>query len=1012
MLKLISEYSSLNLEPKYYVMRKTLCFILLLISIQIRAQQDNAPVAGVSDKRVEVYGLKNGRVVVDYQTTLENTDILISNGRIESVGTNINFPKGTIIYDLTGKTVYPSFVDAYAGNYGVRTTTPAADGNPYAAFMNPGQTGRSNAPATSEARIADYWNDGINASFDISSEFIPDSRVAAEYRQAGFGAVVTFKAEGIARGTSALVSTGDGKANNILIKNRTSANYSLLRSRSADIYPASQFGIIALLRQVNYDVRWYKQLPAGYFHDDGMEAYSANLVLPQVFEVANKLEIMRADKIGKEFGINYIIKGSGDEYQALNDIKKAGNKMIIPVNFPEAPDVKDPYDAASVTYTTLMHYELAPSNLSRVAGAGVTFAITSSDLRARSTFLTNLRKAVKYGLSETEALKALTYTPSTLIGASDLVGAVKKNMIANLLITSGNIFNDDCVVYENWVQGTPYRLIDMRIKDLTGTYNLSVDTSDFKLVLSGTFDKPTIKLTVDSTEVRGATFTQEKDIVTINFERSRVRYRLSGYIMGKDLEGKGQLDNGKWVTWKATYSDVAPVSETRQKRQTPVPEPGKIIYPFTAYGSTELPKQEDVLFKNATVWTNEKEGKLLNTDVIILKGKIFRIGKNLSASEGIRIIDATGMHLTPGIIDEHSHIALDATNESGQAITSEVRAGDVIDPEDQAMYRELAGGVTAAHILHGSANPIGGQSVIIKHRWGHTAEDLKVENQVGFLKHALGENVKRSTNRYPNSRMGTEQIIRDAYQRAVDYNTELKAWNAMKAVDRIGKIPHRRDLELDAIVDVLEKRSFITCHTYVQSEGTMILNLAKEFGVKVNTLIHFNEGYKIADQIAENGAAASVFSDWWDYKYEVYEGNTYNAALLLSQGVLTCIHSDDAEMGRRLNQEAGKIMKYGGISETEALKLVTLNPAKILHLDDRMGSIKAGKDADLVLWTDNPLSVYARANKTMVDGTFYFDEETDAKMKEQIDIERNRIIANILRETPVTGLTTPNFPRR
>ena len=298
----------------------------------------------------------------------------------------------------------------------------------------------------------------------------PIPRVAGEYRQIGFGAVVAFKTDGIASGTSALVSTGDGKANNVILKNKTSANYSITRGRSADMYPASQFGIIALLRQVNYDAQWYKQLPAGYFHDDGLEAYTANLSLPQIFEVTNKLEIMRADKIGKEFGINYIIKGGGDEYQALNDIKKAGNKLIIPINFPEAPDVKDPYDAASVTYTTLKHYELAPSNLSRVSGAGLTFAITSSDLRTRSSFLTNLRKAVKYGLPEAEALKALTFTPASMIGAADLVGAVKKNMIANLLITSGNIFSDDCVVYENWVQGIPYRFIDLRIKDLRGTY--------------------------------------------------------------------------------------------------------------------------------------------------------------------------------------------------------------------------------------------------------------------------------------------------------------------------------------------------------------------------------------------------------------------------------------------------------------------------------------------------------------------------------------------------------------
>jgi imidazolonepropionase-like amidohydrolase len=994
-------------------MRKILCLILLVFSLQTRAQQDNAPVVGVSDKRVEVYGLKNARVVVDYQTTLDNTDILISKGRIESVGRDLVFPEGTIIYDMTGKTVYPSFVDVYAGNYGVKSQTPAADANPFAAIMMPGQGGRAGDQQKPEVRIADYWNDGINSSYDVSTQFIPDPKTASEYRQAGFGAVVSFKTDGIVKGTSALVSTGDGKANNILIKNRTSANYTLARSRSADLYPASQFGIIALLRQINYDAQWYKILPAGYFHDDGLEAYTANLTLPQIFEVTNKLEILRVDKIGKEFGINYIIKGAGDEYQTLNDIKKAGNKLIIPVNFPEMPDVKDPYDAASVTYTVLKHYEMAPSNLSRVSAAGITYAITSSDLKERSSFLTNLRKSVKYGLPEADALKALTTTPAGLIGASDLIGAVKKNMIANLLITSGDIFNDECIIYENWVQGVPYRFIDLRIKDLRGNYNLKADTSQFKMILSGTFDKPVLKLIFDTTTVAGATFALEKDIVSISFERSKQRYRLSGYMKGKDLEGKGLLDDGKWISWNASYTGNATDLDKKNKNSAaPIPEQGKVIYPFKAYGQPEIPKQEDVLFKNATVWTNEKEGKLMNTDVLVQKGKISRVGKNLNAPAGIKIIDASGMHLTPGIIDEHSHIALDATNEMGQAITSEVRASDVINPEDESIYRQLAGGVTVSHILHGSANPIGGQSVIIKHRWGHNADELKVENQVGFLKHALGENVKRMVNRYPNSRMGVEQIIRDAYQRANDYNTEWKEWNALKPAEKAGKVHPRRDLELDALVDVLEKRSFITCHAYVQSEVTMIMNLAKDFGLKVNTLIHCNEGYKIADQIAANGVAASVFSDWWDYKYEVYEGSTYNAALLVSKGVLTCINSDDDEMGRRLNQEAAKTMKYGGVNEIDALKLVTLNPARILHLDDRMGSIREGKDADLVLWTGYPLSVYAHANKTMVDGTIYYDEEKDAELKTRIDSDRNRIIVNILHEKPATGPANSNFPKR
>lgn len=997
-------------------MRIKLFFLFWLISIAVNSQQDYAPVVGVSDRRPEVYGFRNAKVVVDYQTTMENTDFLVSEGRIISVGKNLSFPPGTVIIDLTGKTVYPSFVDVYAPNYGIRVQqTTSGDASQMARLVAvQQQTGRQAAQQPEpEARVADYWNEGIKASYNVADEFIPDSRTAGEYRQAGFGAVVTFKADGLARGTSALVTTGDGKANSVMLKNRATANYSFNRGRSSDLYPASLFGIIALLRQFNYDAQWYKQLPPGYLHDEDIEAYLANLSLPQVMEVRNKLEIMRADRIAKEFGINYIIKGAGDEYQALSDVKKTGMKLIIPVNFPEAPDVKDPYDAARVAYTTLKHYELAPSNLSMIASTGIPFAITSADLRQRSSFLANLRKAIKYGLPETEALKALTYTPASLIGAADLVGAIKKNMIANFLITSGNIFSDDCVIYEHWVQGVPYRFVDLRLKDLRGTYDLQVDGEKYKMVLSGTFDKPAVKLLYDTTEIRGATFTLEKDLVSITFERQKIRYRLPGYISGNDLTGKGQLDNGKWVNWKATFVSRDFEPDTRQKRPSPpVIKPGPVPYPFSPYGWIEPPKQEDVLFRNATVWTNEKEGILKNTDVLVKGGKIAAIGRNLSAS-GAKVIDATGMHLTPGIIDEHSHIALDATNEMGQAITSEVRCSDVIDPEDISIYRQLAGGVTAAHILHGSANPIGGQSVIIKHRWGKPAEELKVEGQVGFLKHALGENVKRTTTRYPNTRMGVEQIIRDAYQRAVDYNREWRTWNALKPSERVGKIPPRRDLELDALVDVLEGRSFIVCHTYVQSEGAMIMNLAQEFGVKVNTLIHFNEGYKIADQIKEHGAAASVFSDWWDYKYEVYEGTTYNAPMLLSQGILTCLHSDDAEMGRRLNQEAAKVIKYGNIPEEEALKLVTLNPAKILHLDHRMGSIKVGKDADLVLWTDNPLSIYARANKTMVDGVIYFDEDIDARIREQIANDRNRIISNILRESQQPSQSaTSNFPRR
>lgn len=988
-------------------MRNFFLFLLLSLPLTIAAQEDNIPVTGVSDRRPELYGLTNARIYVDHRTVAENTDLLISEGRIKAMGNDMVFPAGTIVFDLHGKTVYPSFIDIYAADYGIRTQSSDPSTGSYASMMASRQTGRQQSAP--EPRIADYWNDGINASFNVLDEFIPDAKSAGEYRQNGFGAVLTFKADGLARGTSALVSTGEGIANKLVIKDRASANYSFRRGRSQDAYPNSQFGIIALLRQLHYDAQWYKQLPRGYFHDEGIEAFIDGMTLPQIFEVSDKIEIMRADKIGKEFNISYVVKGAGDEYQAVNDIKKTGASLIVPLNFPQAPDVKDPFDAATVSYTALKHYEMAPANLAFLTRAGIPVAITSSDLRRKSDFLANLRKAVKYGLAEEEALKALTTTPASLTGASDLIGSLKAGMIANFIVTSGNIFSDTCVIYENWVQGIPYRLADLRTKDMRGRYTLSVDTSEYTLNLSGNFNKPAVKLSFDSAEVRGAAFTQDRDLVNITFDRNGKKYRLTGYVSGKNMVGRGQTDAGQWFEWKAEYSGSA-VTAKRQSKPAVTPKTGKLIYPFVSYGYEELPKQENVLFKNATVWTNEKEGILTNADVFVREGKISRVGKGLRAP-GAREIDATGMHLTAGIIDEHSHIATSSTNESGQAITSEVRIGDVLDPENINIYRQLAGGVTAAHILHGSANPIGGQSAVIKHRWGHSAEELKIENQPGFLKHALGENVKRSASRYPNTRMGVDQIIRDAYFRAVDYRDKWNKWNALKPAEKAGKIPPRRDLELDAIVDVLEKRSFIECHTYVQSEGTMIMKLAEDFGLKVNSLIHFNEGYKVADQIARGGHGASVFSDWWDYKYEVYEGITYNAALLLSQGVLTCLHSDDAEMGRRLNQEAAKTVKYGGVEETEALKLVTLNPAKLLHLDDRMGSIKPGKDADLVLWTDNPLSIYARASKTMVDGIFYFEEEKDALLRQQMETDRNRIISNILRESSQTPSPT-NTPGR
>ena len=982
--------------------RISLISLVLLMHLTLMAQQDNLPVVGVSDNRPDTWFLKGANVVVDHTTTLENADIIIKDGRIAEVGKGLKVPAGAQVADITGKTVYPSFIDIYSA-YGIQRESRTAQASqtsgidPSILSLIGGLSGRQTS-AASRPRVADYWNEGIRESYDAVSGFLPDDRSAGEYRQAGFGAVVTHRDDGIARGTSALVTLGNDRTNKVVLAEKVSTNFSFSRGTSQDAYPTSQFGSIALLRQFYYDASWYNSLSDGLFFDSALEAEKRNRNLPKVFEVRSRYEIIRAHNIGKEFGFSYIIKGAGDEYQTIDDIRKTGVSLILPLNFPEAPDVKDPYTANGIRLDQLKHWELAPHNPGIVAGAGIEFAITASDLRRKSDFLRNLRKAVSCGLDKADALRALTSVPAKMTGNGHLVGAVKPGMVANILITSGDIFDEGCTIYENWVQGTRHVITPRDIVEVGGIYELKAGGKVYSLELEQSGTRLTARVKSGETVMRTEA-TLSGNLLTISFTENRSNVRLTGHAEGKVLKGTGQAADGTWIEWRADYREPVSRRERQNVREAEKAEPGTIVYPFRAYGWHERPVQEDILIRNATIWTLEKEGIIEGGDVLIRNGKISAVGRNLRAS-GARIIDGTGMHLTPGIIDEHSHIASDATNETGNAITSEVRIVDVIDPSDRSIYQQLAGGVTTSHILHGSANPIGGQSAIIKLRWGFSAEEMLVKGQTQFLKHALGENVKRTTTRFPNSRMGTEQIIRDAYLRAGEYAAEWKKYNSLSPREKAGAAVPRRDLQMDALVEILEGRSFMTCHTYVQSEANMIMRLSEELGIRAHTLIHMNEGYKVADIMAAHGAAGSVFSDWWAYKNEVWEGIPYNAPILLSQGVLTCLHSDDAEMARRLNQEAGKMVKYGNISHEDALKLVTLNPAKILHLDDRIGSIRVGKEADLVLWTDNPLSIYARADKTIIDGIVFYDEDKDAEIKEWIDRERNRIIQKILNQSP------------
>ena len=976
-------------NPYYSAMKKSKIIVILalLLSGWTAFAQETFPRNDVKDIRAGLYAFTNATIVVDPQTTLQNATLLVKGNKIEQVGANLAVPKGYTAIDLKGKYIYPSMIDMFT-SYGLPDVErPRGGGFGGVEQMESKTKGAYNA------------NQAIRSHYNAAEEFTINTKTADELRKLGFGAVLTSKPDGLARGTSAFVTLNEKNDNTSLLKQKIAANYSLEKGTSTQNYPSSLMGCIAVLRQTYLDAEWFGSQTPRPFADNSLEGWIQNQRLPQIFAATSWANVLRADKLGDEFGVQYIIKGAGDEYKRINEIKATKASLIIPVNYPEAYDVEDPFDAERVSLADLKHWELAPANLATLEKNGINFAITSSGLKKTTDFLPNVRKAIENGLTETTALKALTTTPAQLLKVDDQVGSLKKGMLANFIVTSGKIFDEKTIIHQNWVQGEPYSIKTLDTKNFSGNYSLTVGPQSYKLEVSGEAGSHKAKVGAsDSTLVDGAA-TFGNDLITLSFKptkQSTGSIRLSGWSEGTGWKGKGQLADGSWVTWSANRTgDLASKASAKPAATDKKEELGKVTYPFGAHGYPALPATETLLVKNATVWTNEGEGILQGTDVLIKDGKISKVGKNLS-DPAAKVIDGTGKHLTAGIIDEHSHIGAASINDVASN-SGMVRIGDNLDAEAINIYRALAGGVVAVQVLHGSANPIGGQSALIKLRWGESPENLKIAGADGFIKFALGENVKRTSNpssiRFPQTRMGVEQVYVDAFTNAKEYEKKWSAYNSAK--DKALAVKPRRDLADETMLEILNKKRFITCHSYVQSEINMLMKVAERFNFRINTFTHILEGYKVADKMAQHGVAASTFADWWNYKWEVRYAIPYNAAIMHRAGVLTAINSDDAEMGRRLNQEAAKSVKYAGISEEDALKMVTLNPARMLHLDNQMGSIKVGKSADIVLWTDHPLSVYAKPEKTIIDGKVYFDLEKDAANNKELAADRARLIQKL-----------------
>ena len=477
----------------------------------------------------------------------------------------------------------------------------------------------------------------------------------------------------------------------------------------------------------------------------------------------------------------------------------------------------------------------------------------------------------------------------------------------------------------------------------------------------------------------------------------------TGVVIEDRVVGSLQTMDGRYVPFELVprvAEDPDPESDEEKSEgddeeveSADAPILASLPVPLGVYGRLEPAKARTVLVREADIWTCADEEVLEATDMLVRDGRIVAIGKGLEAPADAMVIEAAGLHLSPGLIDCHSHAGISGgVNEGGQTNTAEVRIADVINPDDIDWYRQLAGGLTAANQLHGSANPIGGQNSVVKLRWGGTIDDMRFDGAPGGIKFALGENVKRGGG-YPDTRMGVASFIEDAFQAARERQEAIARYEALPEDERARTLPPRPDFELDAVAEVLAGDRLIHCHSYRQDEILMLLRLCERYGVRIGTLQHILEGYKVADAIAAHGAGASSFSDWWAYKMEVMDAIPYSGSLMHDVGVVVSFNSDDDELATRMNDEAAKAIRWGGLPPMEALKFVTLNPARQLGIDDRVGSLEVGKDADFVLWSESPLSSYSRCLQTWIDGTLQYDhEEAAANHAEHMQL-RGRLLA-------------------
>ena len=779
---------------------------------------------------------------------------------------------------------------------------------------------------------------------------------------------------------------------------------------------------------------------------------------PVALRSRDATDLLAVAAVAKEFGLGDFLFGSGEEQLWLEPVRELGLPIVLPVAYPETPVVDGPGGDTEVTLRELEIWARAPENAVRLTRAGVRIALTPRGLEDPKDFAARVRTSIERGLAADAALAAVTIEPAQILGRAGRFGAVRGGLAASLTVLDGAPFAEETKVVEVWIDGERFPVDAVVEPDLRGTWDLTLiedaaAPATIVLDIGGGKEKPRVSAKLGEEEVKPAALHRQGNEVGLTLGAAAIGeegyLRLGGvYGGGETFEGMARTPSGESIRFTARRTaareekdseDEAAEEQTdektgadgeeaaekegetpdekeegavakrgpgkREKKEKPDPWAGSadesLPTPLGARGRTApAVGGGTILVTGATIWTCTSDGILEGSSLLIRDGKIIALGPDLPAPPDALVIDAAGRVITPGIIDPHSHTAIaGGVNEGTQAVTAEVRIGDVVDPDDINIYRQLAGGVTAAQLMHGSANPIGGQGQVIKLKWGEPAGGLRVDGPK-LIKCALGENVKQSnwddpTGRYPQSRMGVEQVFRDAFWAARQYRAEQDEWQHRNG----GVVPRPRvDLELEALSEILAGQRLIHCHSYRQDEILMLVRVAEEFGFKVGTFQHVLEGFKVAEEIARHGAGASSFSDWWAYKFEVYDAIPHNGALLWRAGVLTSFNSDSDELARRLNLEAAKAVKYGGVPREEALKFVTLNPAIQVAIGDRAGSLEPGKDADFVIWNGDPLSTYTVCDETWIEGRRYYSRAEDAELRARDIARREVLIDRILAE--------------